>query len=218
MSEHRHRGLHKHPSDRHGDFDTWAPTYDRSLLQRLFFDRVHSRVVGAVVPLVRGVGAPVVVDVGCGTGRLLTKLRLALPGASLVGIDVSAGMIEVARGKPELSGVRLEVGSSEALPLEDASCDVVVSTISFHHWSDQAAGLRDVARVLRPDGHLLLVDFLVRGRMAPLVRRFASGHGAGIRDEGELLRLISRASLRAQTLRRVGPPASPLAIMTAGRA
>jgi ubiquinone/menaquinone biosynthesis C-methylase UbiE len=217
MSEHR-RHRHRHPSDRHGDFTAWAPTYDRSPLQRLFFDRVHSRVVGAVVPLVRGVGAPVVVDVGCGTGRLLTQLRLALPGASLVGVDVSAGMIEVARAKPELHGVRLEVGSSESLPLDDASCDVVVSTISFHHWSDQAAGLRDVARVLRPDGHLLLVDFVARGVLAPLVRRYGGNHGVGVRDEGEMLRLVTAASLRAESLRRVGPPASPLAMVTAGRA
>jgi ubiquinone/menaquinone biosynthesis C-methylase UbiE len=210
--------LHKHPSDRHGDFNAWAPTYDRSVLQRLFFDRVHARVVDAVVPLVRGVAAPVVVDVGCGTGRLLGRLRVALPDASLVGVDVSEGMIDVARGKPELHGVRLEVGSSESLPLEDASCDVVVSTISFHHWADQAAGLRDVGRVLRPDGHLVLVDFVARGWMAPVVRRFGAGHGAGVRDEGELLRLITRASLRAESLRRVGPPVSPLAVLTAGRA
>ncbi|HEV7678282.1 MAG TPA: class I SAM-dependent methyltransferase [Candidatus Dormibacteraeota bacterium] len=209
---------HQHPSDRHGDFDTWAPQYDRSRLQRLVFDRVHSRVVDAVVPLVRGISAPVVVDVGCGTGRLLARLGAALPAASLIGIDASPGMIEVARAKPELHGMRLDVGSSEALPLDDAGCDVVVSTISFHHWSDQAAGLRDVGRVLRPGGHLLLVDFVPRGLLAPLVRRrFTDGHGSGSLGEGELLRLLGGTTLRAESLRRVGPPGSPLALVTAER-
>jgi ubiquinone/menaquinone biosynthesis C-methylase UbiE len=208
---------HAHPSDRHGDFDAWAPTYDRSPLQRIFFDRVHDRVVAAIVRQVRGVAAPVVVDVGCGTGRLLLRLRAALPSATLVGIDPSAAMIDVARGKDGLRGVRLEVGSSESLPLDSASADVVVSTVSFHHWSDQAGGLRDVARVLRPGGHVLLVDFFARGPLASLVRRFLAGHGAGMPEEGELVGMVTGASLRAESMRRLGPPLSPLAIMTAAR-
>jgi ubiquinone/menaquinone biosynthesis C-methylase UbiE len=204
-----------HPSDRHGDFDAWAPTYDRSALQRVFFDRVHGRVVRELRPLLRGVAAPVVVDVGCGTGRLLSLLRSAFPAATLIGIDAAAGMIEVASGKPELAGVRLSVAKADALPLEDASCDVVVSTISFHHWDDQAAGLREVARVLRPGGRVLVVDGFVRGPLAPLVRRFGRGHGLGLRTEGEMLRLMHGASLRAAEYVRVGPPASPLGIMVA---
>lgn len=210
MKRHAH-----HPSDRHGDFDAWAPTYDRSALQRVFFDRVHGRVVRELRPLLRGVAAPVVVDVGCGTGRLLSLLRSAFPAATLIGIDAAAGMIEVASGKPELAGVRLSVAKADALPLEDASCDVVVSTISFHHWDDQAAGLREVARVLRPGGRVLVVDGFVRGPLAPLVRRFGRGHGLGLRTEGEMLRLMHGASLRAAEYVRVGPPASPLGIMVA---
>jgi ubiquinone/menaquinone biosynthesis C-methylase UbiE len=204
-----------HPSDRHGDFDAWAPTYDRSALQRVFFDRVHGRVVRELRPLQRGVAAPVVVDVGCGTGRLLSRLRSAFPAATLIGIDAAAGMIEVASGKPELAGVRLSVAKADALPLEDASCDAVVSTISFHHWDDQAAGLREVARVLRPGGRVLVVDGFVRGALAPLMRRFGHRHGVGLRTEGEMLRLMHDASLRAAEYVRVGPPASPLGIMVA---
>src|SRR2546423_7076859 len=59
-------------------------------------------------------------------------------------------------------------GMAEALPLQDASVDLALSTISFHHWHDQAAGIREIARVLRPGGYFLLVDlsfpdWLVRG-------------------------------------------------------
>ena len=208
----------RHPSDAHGDFDHWAPTYDQSLLQRLFFDRVHARVVRAVSSLVRGAAAPHVVDVGCGTGRLLVRLSEALPAALLTGVDASAAMIAVASAKPELSGVSLLVGSASSLPLGDASCDVVVSTISFHHWDDQAAGLRDVARVLRPGGHVLLVDGFATGPLAPLMRRLGRGHGLGVRDEGELMHMVRGAPLRAVSLARIGPPASPLGILRATRA
>jgi ubiquinone/menaquinone biosynthesis C-methylase UbiE len=211
------RHAHAHPSDRHGDFDAWAPTYDRSALQRLFFDRVHARVVRDVQRLLQGVAAPLVVDVGCGTGRLLTRLRAAFPAAALIGVDAAAGMIAVASSKPALAGMRLQVSSADALPLEDASCDVVVSTVSFHHWSDQAAGLREVARVLRPGGRVVLVDFVTGGALAPLTRRMGRGHGVGLRSDAELIGLLHGASLRAAESLRVGPPGSPLRMMVATR-
>lgn len=208
----------RHPSERFGDFEAWAETYDDSVMQRAFFDRVHERVVRELASLLRGPASPVVLDAGCGTGRLLVRLRDAFPAATLVGVDAAAGMIEVASRKPSLQGVRLVAGGVEALPLEDAACDVVVSTVSFHHWHDQAAGLREVARVLRPGGRVLLVDFYARGPLRRLVERFSRGHGVGMRSEGELLSLLTRASLRAESLVRLGPPASPLGIMTAARA
>jgi ubiquinone/menaquinone biosynthesis C-methylase UbiE len=207
----------RHPSDRYGDFEAWSATYDTSRLQQLFFDRVHARVVRELHGVVRGVEAPVVCDVGCGTGRLLARLRESFPAASLIGVDAAAGMVEVASRKPELQDVRLCVGSAEALPLEDASCDVVVSTVSFHHWADQAAGLREVARVLRPGGRLLLVDAYARGPLRRAVERFFARHGMGMRTEGELLRLLTGASLRPSSFARLGPPASPLGIMVAAR-
>lgn len=206
-----------HPSDRHGDFEAWSSTYDESAMQRLFFDRVHARVVREVRAVLRGVAAPVVLDAGCGTGRLLARLRAGMPSATLIGVDAAAGMIDVASGKDELLGVRLSVAAVEALPLEDASCDAVVSTISFHHWADQAAGLAEVARVLRPGGALLLVDLYARGPLRGVVSRFSRGHGVGMRSDGEVLRLLHGASLRARESMRLGPPASPLGMVVAAR-
>lgn len=67
----------------------------------------------------------------------------AWPEAHLAGVDPAQGMLEVARHlTPE---ARFYLGSGEALPLEDASVDLALSTISFHHWQDQAAGVREVA-------------------------------------------------------------------------
>ena len=210
---------HVHRSDAHGGFDAWAATYDRSGLQGLFFDRVHARVVRELRRVLRGSpGAPVVVDVGCGTGRLLARLRGAFPGATLIGVDASAEMIAVAARKDALAGVRLLEASAASLPLDDGSCDVVVSTISFHHWENQAGGLREVSRVLRPGGHLLLVDAFAGGPWRALLRRWGSKHGVGLRSHAELVALVHGGSLQALSYSRVGPPTSPLGVMTAVRA
>jgi ubiquinone/menaquinone biosynthesis C-methylase UbiE len=204
-------------STRHGGFEQWARTYDRSALQGVFFDRVHDALVQALRPLLRDVAAPHVLDVGCGTGRLLARLRTEFPDAELSGIDVTPGMIEVARGKPELAGMRLEVASAAALPFEDARFDAALSTMSFHHWDDQKAGLRGVARVLRPRAPLLLVDVYAAGVLGPLVRRFGRSHGSGMRSEGEVLAMLAPAGLEPVELRSLLLPLSPLGIMVARR-
>jgi ubiquinone/menaquinone biosynthesis C-methylase UbiE len=91
------------------------------------------------------------------------------PQAQLSGVDPAQGMLEVARQlTPE---ARFSLGSAEALPLEDASVDLALSTISFHHWQDQAAGVREVARVLRPDGCFLLADFTLPAWLVWLLPR-----------------------------------------------
>ena len=57
----------------------------------------------------------------------------------LLGVDPAPGMIEVAKRLTPTA--RLYLGTGEALPLEEASVDLALSTISFHHWQDQAAGV-----------------------------------------------------------------------------
>jgi ubiquinone/menaquinone biosynthesis C-methylase UbiE len=137
-------------------FNRWSRTYEDSLLQRFFFDRVHQ----AVLKLVANRTEPgSILDVGCGTGRLLRAARARWPRAELIGVDPASGMVEVARQLTPAA--TFYVGMAEALPLPDASVDVALSTISFHHWKDQAAGVREVARVLRPEGYFFLTDVSV---------------------------------------------------------
>jgi len=135
-------------------FDRWADTYEDSRLQRIIFDPVHQATLdlaAAVVPQPADV-----LDVGCGTGKLLRRVHARWPQAHLIGVDPAEGMIEVAkRLTPDAA---FYTGRAETLPLPDASVDLAFSTISFHHWHDQATGIRDVARVLRPGGYFILVD------------------------------------------------------------
>jgi ubiquinone/menaquinone biosynthesis C-methylase UbiE len=105
-----------------------------------------------------------VLDVGCGTGYLLHTLGRRYPGAQqLCGIDAAPQMIATASsfaGDDFAGDDRLSftVGVAEELGYPDGTFDLVVSTTSFDHWADQQAGLVECARVLRPGGHLVLVD------------------------------------------------------------
>jgi ubiquinone/menaquinone biosynthesis C-methylase UbiE len=136
-------------------FGRWGSTYERSWMQQRLFDPVHSAVLHQAKSRFKPAN---VLDIGCGSGRLLRKVHDYWPEAQLSGIDPAQGMLEVARQlTPDAS---FYMGSGEALPLEDASVDLALSTISFHHWQDQAAGVREVVRVLRPGGSFLLADFI----------------------------------------------------------
>ncbi len=100
-----------------------------------------------------------VLDIGCGTGYLLRSLAVRYPEAiELVGVDPAPSMIEVARRSSGDERLWFAGGVAEHLPPGDGRFDLVVSTTSFDHWSDQRAGLGECARVLAPGGRLVLVD------------------------------------------------------------
>ena len=153
----------KHDVER---FDEWSSTYENSWLQRMFFSRVHE----AVLNMAERDGTPEsVLDVGCGTGKLLRAANLRWPEARLIGVDPASGMIEIARRlTPDAT---FYTGAAESLLLEDGSIDLALSTVSFHHWQDQAAGIREVARVLRPGGRFLLADAALPAWLTKLTRQ-----------------------------------------------
>jgi SAM-dependent methyltransferase len=92
-------------------------------------------------------------DAGCGTG-FQTAILLEL-GYATVGVDVSAGLLDVARRR--LANARVLQGDLEELPCGDATFDVAVSFGStFSFLADPGGALREIARVLRPGGRLLL--------------------------------------------------------------
>ncbi|HUO37976.1 MAG TPA: class I SAM-dependent methyltransferase [Mycobacterium sp.] len=152
-------------------FDRWAFTYDRSPLQPILFRPTHAAVISAARDA--GVRPQDVLDVGCGTGALLERAASTWPNAHLVGIDASEQMAAKARSKHAGdSRYRFEVADAAALPLPDGSVDLALSTISFHHWSDQAGGVREVARVLRASGVFVLADIRPPWLLRPVMGRF----------------------------------------------
>lgn len=105
-----------------------------------------------------------VLEVGCGPGHL--SIRLARQhGLDVTGLDLDPAMIERARTNADRSEDGDErrpsflIGDVAALPLPDESFDLVVSTMSMHHWADPMAGMAEIDRVLRPGASALIWDF-----------------------------------------------------------
>jgi len=137
-------------------FDDRARSYDQGWRGRL-----HHAISNRTAALAAAtVAAPRrVLDVGCGTGYLIRVLAGHYPRAQeLAGIDAASNMIQAAKSLTDDERLTFVTGVAEQLPYADASMDLVVSSTSFDHWSDQGAGLAECARVLRPGGHLVLVD------------------------------------------------------------
>ena len=150
-------------------FERWGSRYERSWMQQRLFDPVHSAVLHQAASRFKPEN---VLDIGCGSGRLLRKVHEYWPQAHLYGVDPAQKMLEVAR--PLTPEARFYLGCGEALPLPDASVDLALSTISFHHWHDQSAGVREVVRVLRAGGAFLLADFTLPTRPGWLLPRVHS--------------------------------------------
>lgn len=104
-----------------------------------------------------------VLDLGCGTGTLSVWAKQNEPDAQVTGVDPDPKALRVAAGKARDAGVsvRFDQGFGDALAYPDASFDRVLSSFMFHHLGpeEKRATLREVRRVLVPQGSLHLVDF-----------------------------------------------------------
>ena len=104
-----------------------------------------------------------VLDLGCGTGTLTLMIKHLHPDASVYGLDGDPKALQIAQRKAERAGAEivLEQGFSYDLPHADGSFDRVLSSLVFHHLTREhkRETLREVRRILKPGGALLIVDF-----------------------------------------------------------
>ncbi|MBG0831891.1 class I SAM-dependent methyltransferase [Planomonospora sp. ID67723] len=153
-------------------FFNHAGLYDR--MSRVFgFRRIYTRAVADVVRAGLSDGARIL-DVGTGPGRVPIAIVRACPGLRAEGVDLSAGMIAHARRAAAGDDrVGFTVGDVADLPYPDEAFDLVVSTMSQHHWGDPGTGVRELRRVLRPGGQLWIYDFTLALRRAEIAARAA---------------------------------------------
>jgi ubiquinone/menaquinone biosynthesis C-methylase UbiE len=125
-----------------------------------------------------------ILEIGCGTGQLTTRL-VALP-ASVVAIDIAPSMVEVAQQQLIGSAVRFEVASFEEFEADPGSFDLVASATAFH-WIDPDVAWSKSARLLRPGGWLAVLGVgeeyadPVGGRIADAWIRHVAKVGASAR-------------------------------------
>lgn len=126
----------------------------------------------AIAPLVPG---ETVLDIGCGAGTdlLLAARRVGSTGRA-IGVDMTVGMADKARAGAAaqgLSQVDVRVGDASALPVDDASVDVVISNGVINLTPDKDVAFAEVWRVIKPGGRLQLADILVDHELSEATRR-----------------------------------------------
>jgi ubiquinone/menaquinone biosynthesis C-methylase UbiE len=200
--------MHKHPEERlfhpssrpagHGITIGTPRFYDFSVA--LLFGGRRRRAYGTLVAAAQVQRGDRVLDVGSGPGYLARILADAVgPEGSVVGIDAAPEMTEYANRKAaRLSNCRFQPGTAESLAFPDAGFDVVVSSLVLHHLPEEARlqAVREMKRVLRSGGTLLLAEFRVPER--GIWRRLASltGHEEMERRVPPLEPLITEAGFQ----------------------
>ncbi|MCA5892615.1 class I SAM-dependent methyltransferase [Isoptericola sp. NEAU-Y5] len=149
------------PIDTRVGYRHWAPRYDGP-------NGFWGTEEPLVRPLMEGLPRGVAVDAACGTGR--HTAWLVGQGHEVLAFDTSPDMLEIARAK--VPGAHFAEADLRDLPLADASADLVLVTLALSHVRDLGPVFAELARVLRPGGHLVVSDtrgFYVGSPLYPLV-------------------------------------------------
>lgn len=153
-------------------FDRIAPTYDMlNHTLSLNIDRLWRR---RVVRLVRRFAPRRILDVATGTGDLAIAMARRIRGTQVLGVDLSEGMLDIARRKVAEAGLNgrvvLDAGDAERLSVSDSAVDVATVAFGVRNFGDLDAGLRDIARTLREGGRIVILEFSTPRN--PLARAF----------------------------------------------
>jgi demethylmenaquinone methyltransferase/2-methoxy-6-polyprenyl-1,4-benzoquinol methylase len=141
-------------------FDNISQRYD--LLNHLLSLSIDKGWRKKVVRMVSAKKPKLILDVATGTADLAIALEKSHP-EKITGIDISAGMLEVGRKKVAQKGlskmITLEQADSENLPFEDNTFDAITVAFGVRNFENLSKGLQEMYRVLKPGGHLLVLEF-----------------------------------------------------------
>jgi SAM-dependent methyltransferase len=179
-------------------FDVPADAYDR-------FMGVHSRRLAPQMVDLAGLTADArVLDVGCGPGSLTTELVARVGADSVAAVDPSESFVAAVRTRHP--GVDVQQAAAEALPYPEAVFDAALAQLVVHFMTDPVLGIREMARVSRPDGVVAACVWDHAGERSPLSVFWRAAHELelGMQDEsalpgareGHLVELFEAAGLR----------------------
>lgn len=162
-------------------FNSWAKTYDSPSIHHFFFTRSNK----AIVKLLPQILEVSILDVGTGTGILIEQVLLKNKSAHLSGVDISPEMVKKAKSKfQEKNNVMIALGSPNKLPYKDNSFEFLTCANSFHHHPDSIQSLKEMKRVLKPGGKVILSDGCLDG----FPRQFVFKIENNINKEGKVHR------------------------------
>jgi ubiquinone/menaquinone biosynthesis C-methylase UbiE len=171
-----------------------ARWYDRTARKDMPEFQALAARIAALVP-----ARAAVLEVAPGPGFL--SIELAKRGFDVCAVDISRTFVGLARGNAAAAGVtvRFEVGNAAALPVPDTSQDFVVCRAAFKNFAQPVEALREMRRVLRPGGTVLLID-MRRDASVAEIRRYVDGLGVSW-----INRLFMMVTFRAMLIKRAYP-------------
>ncbi|HIZ00883.1 MAG TPA: bifunctional demethylmenaquinone methyltransferase/2-methoxy-6-polyprenyl-1,4-benzoquinol methylase UbiE [Candidatus Bacteroides merdipullorum] len=199
-------------------FDHIAPAYDRlNHLMSLGIDRSWRR---TALKWLRPHRPALVLDVATGTGDFAIQACRMLPSASLTGVDLSEGMMQVGRRKVEQAGLAARIDfqreDCEALTFSDSSFDAVTVAFGIRNFEHLDRGLREMCRVLRPGGHLVILElstpdrppmkqlYRIYSRLIPLMGRLVSHDRSAYTYLPQSIRAFPQGEVMSESIRRAG--------------
>lgn len=166
------------------EFSKWADNYDNPLTS-ITFRQTNAKIVKLLEPKQNSS----LLDVGCGSGILIKFLLDANRGMKLFGLDITPKMVEVAKRKfSNDPSVEITLGSAVKMPYKDSSFDYVTCASSFHHHPDPVKSAKEMVRVLKPGGKLLILDMCIEGLLRKILFKVENVY----HNEGKVFRLTNK--------------------------
>ena len=188
-------------------FDHWANLYDYSIPIKPWLVYIQKKAVDNI-KLDNNIK---ILDIGCGTGDSLFYVS-KLSNSKLFGVDISRNMLKIAKKKLWNKAI-LKLGDVENLPYINNTFDYVLNTEAFHHFPNPNLALKEIHRVLRKGGKLILTDINFNCSIPhKLFKILEPGH-VKIYNRKEFYNLFVRAGFKVLKQERVGL----FAILTIGR-
>lgn len=174
----------------------------------------HSRVTDWGLSHVSIGKSDVILDVGCGGGRTISKLAAMAADGQVYGIDHSTASVAFARNMNraliESGRVGIEEASVSQLPFPDETFDVVTAVETHFWWQDLPAGMSEIFRVLKPGGRLVIIAEVYKGAgtaTSKLAEVYAAASGMKmltVEEHRQLFTTTGYSGVRLDTLRRKG--------------